>query len=143
MTSKQIFKDISIGLLGGLTTAWLDQNIISLIVGEGPSMKPTFLPNSILLVKKFGFKDNLKKGDIVLTKTTYDDQTIVAKRISGLPGEEIKINDHKNMRLSKNYYYLLGDNLDQSFDSRHYGPIPVQIMQGKVIGILYPKFTFF
>ncbi len=134
-------RDLYIGLIGGATTILIDTKVLSLVVGEGPSMQPTLLPHSVLVVKKYGIsKEELTKGKIILTKTSYDDRTIVVKRIAAVPGEKVMVDGAKELTLSKNHYYLLGDNPSQSFDSRHYGPIPIHMIEGIVVGSLYPKF---
>ncbi|MFC5405886.1 S26 family signal peptidase [Cohnella soli] len=41
------------------------------------------------------------------------------------------------MQLTKNEYYVIGDNVDNSNDSRVYGPIKFNQMIGKVTKILH------
>ncbi|HYK87632.1 MAG TPA: signal peptidase I [Acidobacteriota bacterium] len=48
-------------------------------------------------------------------------------------------NEHRNhplTRLAESQYFLLGDNRDNSFDSREFGPVPADLFLGKVIAIL-------
>ena len=44
--------------------------------------------------------------------------------------------DHRNyppVRLSDRQYFVLGDNRDDSEDSREFGPVPEDLLLGKVI----------
>lgn len=60
-----------------------------------------------------------KTGDIVIFATPFGD--IAVKRCG-------EINP-------PNYFYALGDNSSHSYDSRSYGPVPIDNIVGKVIGI--------
>ena len=44
--------------------------------------------------------------------------------------------DHPPTRLEPGQYFLLGDNRDDSYDSREFGPVPEELFEGKVIAIL-------
>jgi signal peptidase I len=39
-------------------------------------------------------------------------------------------------RLAPGQYFLLGDNRDDSYDSREFGPVPEDLFEGKAIAIL-------
>ena len=43
----------------------------------------------------------------------------------------------------KGHVWLLGDNPDESIDSRHYGPVPIGLIQGKAICKLLPLSEMF
>lgn len=42
-----------------------------------------------------------------------------------------------HLHIPKNNYFMLGDNLSESFDSRHYGLIDRAAVDGTVLGVLY------
>lgn len=44
--------------------------------------------------------------------------------------------DHPRIRLPAGQYFLLGDNRDDSYDSREFGPISEDLFLGKVIAVL-------
>lgn len=115
-----------------------------MVIGQGPSMKPTFGENNVLMVNRLKWRLGLfDKGDIVFSRTPFDDETNVVKRIAYLPGDMVKLKNGESFQLGHNHYWLLGDNPDQSFDSRHYGPIPGHMIQGLVVGSMYPALTWF
>lgn len=107
-------------------------------------MQPTFFGNSILLFEKN--QENIEKNDIVLVKV--DNDTIV-KRITGVPGDYVciatkppvtyalvsKIPKHVPnsiivFKLSEDEYFLQGDNVGVSYDSREFG----MISKSQIIG---------
>ncbi|QQO08323.1 signal peptidase I [Breznakiella homolactica] len=105
--------------------------LFDFMIAEGRSMVPAISPGSILLVNRvaYGFRfpwdqgyslrwNHPKEGDIVVFITPLG-QTAV-KRCAGLPEGDV--------------FIALGDNRDESYDSRAYGSVPVDRILGKVVG---------
>ena len=126
-----------------------------LVVVVGESMTPTYKNRQILLAKR---TKHFKKSDVVVAYS--DDRSLIVKRILYTPEEyyyymmkkdgefeliidnsyhsilEIKnIDDAYMMELKvpKGHYYLIGDNLDKSDDSRRFGSIEEKDILYKVI----------
>jgi signal peptidase I len=55
--------------------------------------------------------------------------------ITFTPGKS-RHRNHPPTRLAAGQYFLLGDNRDDSYDSRQFGPVPEDVFLGKVIAIL-------
>ena len=92
-------------------------------------MKPTLNNNSMIIVDKFLFRlSDIKKGDILIVKVKDEE---MVKRLAYLPGEKFEENG-KQIELSKNEIYILGDNSQESIDSRNYGPVTTKNIIGKV-----------
>lgn len=144
MKGKSVLKEVLI-LCGGLgATNFIDSELFSFVVGQGPSMIPTFGENNVLMINKLKWKLGLaKKGDIVFSSTPADLETKVVKRIAHIPGDTVILKNGDRVKLEPNQYWLLGDNPDKSFDSRHFGPVPSHMIGGIVSGVIYPTFKFF
>jgi len=104
---------------------------------------------------------NLKIWNLISQSDNNDQSTVYIKRIVGTPGDQIKIESNgsifvndielkiKNVnnspnedvidiKLSENEYFLVGDNRDNSFDSRMFGPISSERIIGKAYFKIYP-----
>ncbi|MFA6571890.1 MAG: signal peptidase I [Bacteroidota bacterium] len=128
---------------------------------NGQSMAPTLEDGQYLLANKFVYNNSTpQRGDIVVFKNPTKPDTENIKRIVGLPGEKIKIEDRYiyiyNIRLQesylasdvttdggtflkngqsvdipKDYYAVLGDNRSSGSDSRAFGFVPRSYIVGK------------
>lgn len=72
----------------------------------GDSMYPTFKDKEFILATRLYKKSKLKQGTVVLFRPPNNDNRVVIKRI-----------DH----IYHGLMYCLGDNPDESYDSRNYG----------------------
>ena len=55
-----------------------------------------------------------------------------------LPGDHISYNQHADLVIQKGHFWLEGDCKKSSIDSRHYGEVPLGLLEGKVILSLIP-----
>lgn len=137
--------------------------IITPVRVEGKSMDPTLQNNEILLLKKYDKK--IDRFDIVVLR--YNGDKLI-KRVIGLPGEHIKYEDgilyinqkkvdenfHHGATLDfdlkelgyevipDNCYLVLGDNRMGSLDSRVFGPVSKNKIEGITDFSLFPFSKF-
>lgn len=114
-----------------------------------------------LIKKSLGFGISLKRHDVIVFKLDNHKDDYV-KRIIGLPGDRILFKDHKiyinekkikeqYIKNRQNIYYInsvyevpenkvfvLGDNRNNSSDSRDFGFVPIDNIIGKVFMIYHP-----
>lgn len=135
---------------------------------SGSSMVPTFSNGDYLLVDEVTYRFRPpERGEVIVFKYPESPSTYFIKRIIGLPGEEVDINDNKvrivngahpdgflitedylptstyttgaeTFHLKPNEYLMLGDNRPYSFDSRSWGPLASNYIVGLVRLRLWP-----
>lgn len=120
---------------------------------SGPSMQPTLKDKEMLILNKLG---KLERFKIVVVNTNKDH---LIKRIIGLPGETIRVvnnelyindvfvEDNYGDGITKNFgpitleddeYFVMGDNRENSTDSRIIGPIKESDIMGTTGFRLFP-----
>lgn len=80
-------------------------------------MNPTLRDGEVVLVDREAV--NIEVGDIVIAKHPVEQNSEVVKRVA-------RINE-------RGHYFLVGDNLEDSEDSRHYGAVTREYIKGKVV----------
>jgi signal peptidase I len=115
---------------------------------EGESMLPTFDSfGNIALIGKFyknfsNKENNYKRGDIVCVFNPTNAKMKMCKRIIYLEGDEFQLNNN-SIKIPPNYVWVEGDNKNNSWDSRKFGPIPKHLILGKIRLIIWPKLIFY
>ena len=105
---------------------------------SGPSMEPTFYNGDYLIVDEITYHfEKPKIGDVVVFRYPLDTSKFFIKRIEGLPGDKVNIMG-KEIVLKDGEYYVLGDNSPHSSDSRIWGPVPQNLLIGRVLIRLWP-----
>lgn len=141
-------------LIVGLITHYY---IISVLIVRGKSMEPNYVDGNVLLINKWAYLFNQPKhGDVVGMYYPGETQRRFIKRIIGLPGDrvairngftyvnetlieepylgdEVRTNPESDLVLGANEYFVMGDNRDNSSDSRAWGVVPEQFLVGRAI----------
>lgn len=126
------------------------------MIFEGQSMAPTINDGDRLLIDQSYYDHHeIERGEMVLFEIKADKLNV--KRILGLPGEQVQIKNEQfwiegellseayifqdvtsgdlDITLGANEYFLVGDAMDMSQDSRHLGPVMEEDILGKIIKI--------
>lgn len=105
---------------------------------SGLSMAPTFDDGEYLIIDELTYLFRApERGEVVVFRYPKDPTKFFIKRVINLPGETVVIQNEK-YRLGSDEYFVLGDNRDMSLDSRAWGPVPEQLMKGRVLLRLFP-----
>ncbi|MEM9807776.1 MAG: signal peptidase I [Cyanobacteria bacterium P01_D01_bin.56] len=149
-----------IGVIG-ITILSLSRLLFPISQVSSVSMEPTVKEDSKALINNLAFQVNApQRGDIVIFDSGYRtgllerEKVRFIKRIVGLPGETIEIRDGQvyidGKRLDEHYtspstvhlapthipdkhYFLLGDNREESYDSRVFGAIHENKIEGRAL----------
>ena len=138
---------------------------------SGSSMENTLSDGDNLIVDKISYRfQDPERYDIIIFPYKYEEDTYYIKRIIGLPGEHVRIDDSGNIyinekvlkesygreviqdpgiardeiTLGEGEYFVLGDNRNNSIDSRwsDVGNVSREDIVGKVVLRIYPFKSF-
>jgi len=132
--------------------------VVDIVSVQGCSMYPTLNEShdKVILEKYKQFTDDYDRGDIVVIKEKSVMDKIIIKRIIGLPNETIEIKNghvyingellkekyldddiqtYPNMKIAipEDSIFVLGDNRENSRDSRDIGAIKIEEVLGKAV----------
>ena len=93
------------------------------------SMEPTIKRGSFVVGLRFC--EELERGDIIVFR---HDGKLLVKRIAAAGGESVRWGE-STLHIPKGSFYVLGDNVDDSHDSRYWVDpfVPRKYVEGKVI----------
>lgn len=158
------------------TRYWLRDLILSVLLAfivivflyqpvqvEGTSMMPGLVNHERIFINKFVYRfEPVRRGDVVVFWYPLDTSKSYIKRVVGLPGETVTIQegkvlingktleepyvltqylDHESyapVYVAPEHYYVLGDHRDASNDSRVWGTVDCRYIYGKAVFVYWP-----
>lgn len=139
---------------------------------DGQSMEPTFQNGDLILSDKISYRfSNPKRGDVIVFPAPQAPDKDYIKRIIGLPGERIRVNEgrvyindipldesylsdpfetegnvvireNEEFLIPVNEYVVMGDNRRHSSDSRSWGTVHKDVIIGKIWLRYWPTNSF-
>jgi signal peptidase I len=123
------------------------------------SMSPTLRPGDHIIVTRY-LSDRPGRGDVVVFHHPAG-RDLTVKRIVGIPGDLVEsregrvrvsgrvlsepyATDGGSMHIAPQlvpagHLFVLGDNREDSWDSRHWGPLPDSLVVGRARVVLWPS----
>lgn len=132
---------------------------------EGTSMMPSLVDQERIFINKFVYKygiGDVQRGDMVVFWFPVDPTKSYIKRVIGLPGDVIEVDNGtvfvNGKALQEDYvpdeyrdrmsmspytvgadeYFVLGDHRSSSNDSRSWGAVPRHYIYGKAVFVYWP-----
>lgn len=127
---------------------------------DGQSMRPTLEDGEFLLVNKMEyFFGDVQRGDIVVFHFPLNPDEELIKRVIGLPGDSVKVENSQvsvngqqlvesyiadiprysgEWQVAEGHLFVLGDNRNNSNDSKDWGLLPIENVVGKAVLIYWP-----
>jgi len=126
------------------------------------SMEPTLMIDDRILVAKFVYRvGSPHRGDVIVFRYPLNPQRDFVKRVIGLPGDRVQLREgvvsvdgsvlsEKSYTIKPDFgyygpvvvpvaqYFVLGDNRNNSEDSRFFGYVPRGNIIGKAVFIYWP-----
>lgn len=142
----------------GMLIAYGITRMISPVNVIGNSMDPTLISGQKKVMNRTAYLFSEPEfGDVIVFKPADDLKVLYLKRVIGLPGDSVEIRnndvyvndviiiedyikesmdseDFKRYVLKEDEYFVLGDNRNNSRDSRYFGPVKKRHIMGKLFG---------
>jgi signal peptidase I len=153
--TPSLFREIiQLILIVALVRIGMDTFLPRYIV-DGASMQPNFHTSERVIVDRLSMiLSGPSRGDIVVLESPRSDEDLLIKRVIGLPGEHVAIQNGRvyidgalleepyveefctylscegEWMLGSDEYFVLGDNRNHSLDSHSFGPVKEDAIQG-------------
>jgi signal peptidase I len=127
------------------------------------SMESTLMPRDLLIADKLSFKVLHKepsRGDVIIFRFPLNQKQDYIKRLIGLPGDVVEVKDRQvyvngtaieeayikeqpnldypRTVVPEDQYFMMGDNRNKSSDSRVWGFVPRDNLEGRALFVFWP-----
>jgi signal peptidase I len=129
-------------LVSGAVDGYVRDNWIEAYKIPTGSMEPGVRKGDRVLADKTAYHRMApKKGDVVIFVYPDDRSKKFIKRIEALPGDAITYADGTKKEVPHGFVYVLGDNRQNSIDSRQFGFVPLGDVIAKVRQVYFSSGT--
>lgn len=142
----------------------LIDSVMARVRVDNISMLPTLQPGEFILVNKIEYKlSPIQRGDIIVFHYPLNPSEDYIKRVIGIPGDTVTINNNHVMvndqiltelyisappvysgtwQVPEGKVFVLGDNRNQSSDSHSWGFVPFENIVGRALVVYWPLDQF-
>ncbi len=128
---------------------------------KGTSMEPSVMAGDMVFANKYIYRfRDLRRGELAVFHPPHDRSKSFVKRVVAFPGEQLEIRggtiliDGKPMEpavidagstelapltVPEGKYFLLGENLENSYDSRYFGAVPREDIFGRLAMVVWSR----
>jgi signal peptidase I len=158
---KELFELVKSILIAVIAAILIMTFIFQTVNVDGSSMYPTLRNNDRLIIEKVTYYfQKPQPEDIVVMKNPQNTSERYIKRVIAVEGDKVRIHNNKiyindtekdesfifeneikdfnEITVPKNTVFVLGDNRNNSKDSRILGPIDLKLISGKAVIRLLP-----
>lgn len=151
---------LKIAIVAGVTIVLVRYFLFKPFYVKGASMEPNFYDHEYLIIDEITYRlRDPSRGEVIVFHHPENPKEYFLKRIVGLPGERVRVSNgqvtvynraHPEgvvveehyldetvatsgdtiITLSPDHYFVLGDNRNNSYDSRRFGPVE----RGAIVG---------
>lgn len=160
---KEIYDWSLVFLIALVASLFIKNTVVASAEVPTGSMEETVMTGSRIFINRLAYvSDNPQRGDIVAFTYPDDGKSLYLKRIMGLPGEVIEGRDSKiyingvqiqdyvensgdadfgPYEIPENCYFMMGDNRNNSWDSRYWNNkfVEREAIMGKVSLEYFPE----
>lgn len=156
---------LSVVLIPLAISFFLTRVVFSASIVQSGSMEPTIMTYDVVIANSLAYKVRTpQRGDIVYIQNEMTDNELFVKRVIGLPGEtvsfkdgyvyidgqklneayigeDVETNSTKTYEVPDGCYFVLGDNRENSLDSRYWDDpyVKFEDIKGKIL-VNFPSF---
>lgn len=164
---ESFFDFVRFAILAALIVIPIRLFVAQPFIVSGSSMVPSYHDGNYLIIDELSYRfEDPKRGDVIVFRFPPEPSKFLIKRIAGLPNETVEIRDdaviitnaehpdgfiweqgaiaasgrnaEQKVTLTDDEYFVLGDNRDESADSRIWGPLKREYITGRPLIRLLP-----
>lgn len=164
MSWKSIRQYAYIIMLGVGLSFLIQHAAYAQVIVQQHSMQQTYDPGDHLIENKWIYRvSSPERGEVVILQDPFQERRLI-KRVTAVAGDVIDMQDGKliiNGQVQREPYvwgkteskglsmpytvpegevFVIGDNREISEDSRSFGSVPIHLIEGKIVGKVWPIF---